>query len=258
MRLSDLSIYHGLDFRDEVARKSSPLRAASAVRCIRPMFNWAVDEGIMPISPWIGLKAGATAQERDRVLGDNEWLALWNATENVPYPFGPWVHALMLSAQRLSNVAQMEWSEIHGDTWVIPKEKMKATRPDKAKAHEVPLSRALADLVATQPRRGAFVFTTTGDKPIVPGSKLRMKLENTTGVTDWRWHDVRRSGMTRMTSGGVSRFIAARVLGHADQSVTGIYDRSSYRDEKRAALEVLAASLGAPDDSGANITRIPI
>ena len=62
-----------------------------------------------------------------------------------------------------------------------------------------------------------------------------------------------------MTSSGVSRFVAARVLGHADQSVTGIYDRSLYRDEKRAALEILASTLGvASENSPADIRRLPL
>jgi integrase len=69
-----------------------------------------------------------------------------------PYPLGPIVRALMLSAQRLSNVALMRWDEIHDDIWTIPKEKFKATRPGKAKPHEVPLSKALADLISEQPQ----------------------------------------------------------------------------------------------------------
>jgi len=43
VRLSDVSVFHGLDLRDEISRKSSPLRAASAVRCLRPMFSWSAD-----------------------------------------------------------------------------------------------------------------------------------------------------------------------------------------------------------------------
>jgi hypothetical protein len=69
-----------------------------------------------------------------------------------PYPHGPIVRALMLSAQLLSIVALMRWYEINDDIWKIPKEKFKATRPGKAKPHEVPLSKALADLISEQPQ----------------------------------------------------------------------------------------------------------
>lgn len=40
-----------------------------------------------------------------------------------------------------------------------------------------------------------------------------------------------------MASTGVGRFIVARILGHADRAITSVYDKFSYDDEKRTALE---------------------
>ncbi len=207
------------------------------------MLSWAADQRIIPVNPWAGLKAGAIAEARDRVLTPSEWQALWEASFTEPYPLGPFTRALMLSAQRLSNVASMRWDEIDGDIWTIPKEKFKATRASKAKAHEVPLSKALAESIAEQPNLGPYVFTTLGDRPIVPGSRLKNRLGLVAGFTDWRFHDLRRTAATLMTTGKVSRFFVERVLGHADNSVTAVYDRSSYRDEKREALEVLGGTV---------------
>ena len=42
-----------------------------------------------------------------------------------------------------------------------------------------------------------------------------------------------RSGRLRKL--GILRFIIARVLNHADRTVTGIYDRYEYLEEKRRA-----------------------
>ena len=42
---------------------------------------------------------------------------------------------------------------------------------------------------------------------------------------------------------GMARFTIERILGHSDQSVTAVYDRARYRDEKRQALEVLAVTV---------------
>lgn len=258
VRISDLTNAHGLDLRAHVAKQSSPLRAAAVVRYLRPMLTWAVDEGIITESPWLRLKVGAAAQSRDRVLEPDEWTSLWVAAKAIPYPFGPFTCTLMLSAQRLSTVAQMRWDEIHGDVWVIPKEKIKATRPKDAKAHEVPISRALADTIAALPRISPYVFSTTGDKPISPGSKLKLRLQRGSKTSDWRWHDLRRTGATLMAKRKVPRFIVERVLGHSDTSVTAIYDRSTYRDEKLDALEVLSQTVtGAkPVDRPSNVSRI--
>ena len=44
---------------------------------------------------------------------------------------------------------------------------------------------------------------------------------------------------------GILRFIIARVLNHADRTVTGIYDRYEYLEEKRRALEAWGSHLGS-------------
>lgn len=48
-------------------------------------------------------------------------------------------------------------------------------------------------------------------------------------------HDLRRIAATQMASMGVRREVLRQVLGHADHSVTGIYDRASYDEDKRKA-----------------------
>ncbi len=95
------------------------------------------------------LKVGAKAGSRDRILSVDEWAALYAAAYEIPYPFGPFTQALMLSAQRISTVTQIRYDEIQGDVWTIPKDKVKATHTASATAHEVPLSKALAALIAS-------------------------------------------------------------------------------------------------------------
>lgn len=119
LRLTDISIHNGRELRDHVAKSSSEIRAGAVVRYLRPMFSWAVDESIMDDNPWLGLKAGAVAAPRDRVLSDVEWSNLWSATFQIEGNLGPLVRALMLSAQRLSTVSKMRWAEIHGDVWTV-------------------------------------------------------------------------------------------------------------------------------------------
>ena len=65
------------------------------------------------------------------------------------------------------------------------------------------------------------------------------------GLEDFTPHDLRRTAATGMARAGVQRFIVARVLGHVDRSVTGIYDRYEYLDEKRVALDTWARRLTA-------------
>lgn len=239
VRLEDVSLAHGAALIAHVTKHSTPNRARKTIRYLSPMFRFAAGRGLIPGNPWAGLHLPEGVERRDRTLTREEWRAVWQWAEAAPYPWGPFLRALMLSAQRLSEVAAMQWSELDGDVWTIPGARHKSKR-----THEVPLSGSLADLLKAQKRHDAFVFSTRPETPIRPGAKLIRVIHKETGTSGWRFHDVRRTGATLMGEGGVSRFIIERVLGHADQSVTAIYDRHTYRDEKRAALKVLAATVG--------------
>ena len=60
-------------------------------------------------------------------------------------------------------------------------------------------------------------------------------------LPNWTLHDLRRTAKTLMARAGVRPDISERVLGHVIAGVEGTYDRHSYADEKRDALEKLAA-----------------
>lgn len=238
VRLEDLNMHHGARLIEHVAEKSSPNRARKVIRYLSPMLTYAAGRGMIPGNPWAGLALPDGVERRDRVLSRAEWLAVWEWAEAAPYPWGAFVRALMLSGQRLNEVAGMRWDEIDGGLWVIP-----AARHKSKRRHEVALSGALAALIAAQPRHDEHVFSNRRGKPIAPGSKLLATIQADTETTGWRFHDLRRTGATLMSEAGVLRFIVERVLGHTDNSVTAVYDRATYRDEKRDALEKLAATV---------------
>src|SRR5207244_8371364 len=62
-------------------------------------------------------------------------------------------------------------------------------------------------------------------------------------IPNWTLHDLRRTAKTLMARAGVRPDISERVLGHVIAGVEGTYDRHSYEDEKRDALEKLAATI---------------
>lgn len=238
VRLEDLNMHHGARLIEHVAAKSSPNRARKVIRYLSPMFTFAAGRGMIHGNPWAGLHLPEGVERRDRVLSRAEWAAVWEWAVAARYPFGPFVRVLMLSGQRLTEVAAMRWAEIDGDLWTIPAERHKSGR-----THEVPLSEALAALIEAQPRHDEHVFSTRRGVAMRPGTKLIREIHEATETSGWRFHDLRRTGATLMSEAGVSRFIVERVLGHADHTVTAIYDRHTYRAEKREALERLAQSV---------------
>ena len=103
-------------------------------------------------------------------------------------------------------------------------------------------------------RRGEYVFGRAGKTPFSGFSKLkkaldtkmkkRWKKDHDKPMETWVIHDLRRTSRSLLAACGVRSEIAERVLGHTIKGVEGVYDHYNYIDEKRDALERLAARLG--------------
>ena len=57
------------------------------------------------------------------------------------------------------------------------------------------------------------------------------------GIEPFTPHDLRRTAASHMTSMGISRLVVSKILNHVERGVTAVYDRHSYDDEKRMALD---------------------
>jgi integrase len=222
---------------DAVEEKRSAALADHVLAVIRKMFNWHAARDERFLSPLVrGIaRTSLAAWARDQVLTDEEIQALWRALEQVPYPFGPFVKLLLLTAQRRDEVAHMHWTEISGDLWLIPRERYK-----NGWANAVPLSESVQRILRSLPGTSEFVFSTTGRTPISGFSKAKAAIDKVSGVTRWRLHDLRRTARSLRSRAGVSSDIAERVLGHVIPGVAGVYDRHSYTAEKADALNELS------------------
>jgi integrase len=186
----------------------------------------------------LGVKPPAKTVERDRVLSDGEIVAVWQACAKLPTPYGEMYRIFLLTGQRRSEVSTMRWSEVSGNAWVIPREKVK-----KDRAHAVPLTAtAMAVLrgLSARPRLAVdgFVFSTTGGTTASSNfCKVKRELDRLSGVTGWTIHDIRRTVRSKLAELGVPREVARKVLNHEDGKVDRIYNRHEYLAEKREALE---------------------
>lgn len=230
---------------------------------LRKLFNWAVDREDIEISPLAGMKAPKACPSRRRVLGQEELVCLWQATEQASWPWGPFVRLLLLTMQRRQEVAEMDWSEIdlEANTWTLPAERSK-----NDEAHIIPLTdMAVAELAALHPQERGFVFSTTGITPVSGYSKAKRLLDErmlkvmqsrqrTKGgdpqsvkIDEWRLHDLRRTGATNLQALGIPIEVTESVLNHISGTragIAGIYNRYKYEPEKRAALEAWGQRLG--------------
>jgi integrase len=67
------------------------------------------------------------------------------------------------------------------------------------------------------------------------GTAVREKTKDFKKVEHFTPHDLRRTAATHIAKLGYGP-IVGKILNHTDQSVTAIYDRYSYDQEKQAAL----------------------
>jgi integrase len=76
--------------------------------------------------------------------------------------------------------------------------------------------------------------------------RWRNSLRDLAGV-EFVPHDIRRTVASLMAGARVQRLVIAKILNHtdADREITATYDRHSYDDEKREALEAWAVQLRA-------------
>jgi integrase len=121
---------------------------------------------------------------------------VWHASFELMEPYGQMYRMFLLTGQRRSEVATMRWREITGDTWTIPREKVKADR-----AHAVPLTGTALQTLATIPRYGAdaFVFTTTsGESASSNFAKVKREMDRLSGTSGWTIHDIRRTVRSKL------------------------------------------------------------
>jgi integrase len=177
---------------------------------------------------------------RERVLSDEELLAVWRASE-VKGAFGKAVQLLILTGLRREEVGRLKWSEVNVAAGAIT---LSGERTKNGKPHLVPLSPAALALLQGMPRICEYVFTMNGSQPITSWSRVKVDLDELSEVTGWRTHDIRRTVVTGLQRLGANLQTIEAVLKHVTGSrsgVVGVYQRHSFTDEKRAALEAWGA-----------------
>ena len=233
-RVSEITKVDVVDVIDAVMAEGKPQSAVNLLRYIKMLFNWAADRDLVPANPFERIRPPARTRERDRVLSDLEIAAVWHASFQLMTPYGQMYRTFLLTGQRRSEVSTMRWSEITGDTWVIPREKV-----TKDRAHAVPLTQTARDTLASLTNYGAeaFIFTTTGGESSSSNfAKVKREIDRLSGASGWTIHDIRRTVRSKFAELRVAREVARKVMNHEDGKVDRIYNRHEYLIEKREAL----------------------
>jgi integrase len=223
---------------DRIEEGSGPVMATQTLAVLRKVMNWHASRSDDFLSPIVRGMARTKPSERarERVLNDDELCKVWRTAEECGV-YGYYLHFLLLTAARRSEVAGMTWAEISGSDWTLPAARNK-TKLDLVR----PLSRAAQDILEELPKAVGFVWSANGGaRAISDFAGFKRKLDAASDVKDWRLHDLRRTARSLMSRAGVPSDHAERCLGHVIGGVRGVYDRHEYHAEKARAFEALAA-----------------
>jgi integrase len=230
---------------------SSSDRARAA---LSGFFVWAMKRGLVSSNPVAVTERPATPTSRDRVLTDGELVEIWQAAGAGDYE--KIIRLLILLGQRREEVAGMVWPELSlpRKLWSLP-----AARTKNGRTHDVPLPDAAVRIIETVHRRndrqhlfgegeGGFSGWSRAkaalDKRILVARQKAAINGDAKPMPAWRLHDLRRTAATRMADNGVAPHVIESVLNHVSGhkgGVAGVYNRSAYTDETRAALDLWAA-----------------
>ncbi len=227
------------DVREAIdnATKRAPTAGSNLKTALGPIFSWAVERELVDVNIAHQVKRPMPMQARDRVLDDDELRCVWQAADFRG-------KALILTGQRLGEVSAIRAQDLvlEGDapTWTIPAEVAK-----NGVEHRVALTRPAADVLrdAMTDPEGATIFHPTTKRwrnRWRARADVLWQAEHGAPMQYWRPHDLRRTFSSTMARLGVDLHITELVLNHRAASISGvarIYNRYSFEDEQRRALE---------------------
>jgi integrase len=219
-----------------IEQRGAPVAANKVLKSIKTFLRWCVGRAVLDQSPAEGVPLPWKEVPRDRVLDDNELTHVILAARKIGGPYGGIVELLALTGQRREEVALLRWEELDlaQRIWTLPK-----SRTKNAKAHVVHLSEQSMAVLTRADGPGPFVFSLLGTKPFQEFSRAKRLLDQLSGMTGWRLHDLRRTCVSGMARLGAAPHVADKILNHQAGTISGVaavYQRHDFLSERRAAL----------------------
>jgi integrase len=223
-----------------IEQNSGAVTANRVRSTLSAMFTWGMREGLVLANPVINTNK-REERPRERVLTDAELRLIWQALSDNQY--STIIRLLMLTGQRLNEIAALRWSEVDFERGLIS---FSGQRTKNGRPHEVPISKTVRSLLAAQARSDGrdFVFG-EGAGPFSGQSHRKAALDQQMAragkplAAAWTHHDLRRSFVTGCAEIGIQPHVIEAVINHVSGhkgGVAGIYNKATYANEKREAL----------------------
>jgi len=253
--ISDIRRQDLLKVTDAMVDRGAKVGANRTLTLLKQVFDYAESRQYVIANPVLGIKSihvGGKETSRDRVLDHNEIaqllksLSSWRTHESNKLA----VRFLLACGQRVGAVFTAKWSDIcfEREVWTIPASSDHYfTKSDEER--QLPLSTLMITLLNQQKKyshNSEFVWPAVTDplKVMIKDTLSSViKRGNYGDLSPWTAHDLRRTVVTQMAEMSIPFHVTEKIVGHKMSGVAAVYNRYSYMDEQKEALNQWAERL---------------
>jgi integrase len=173
--------------------------------------------------------------ERDRVLSEEEWSALYGAASQHLKPMLLVAYHL---GQRLGEIINLTWDRVDHHRGFIT---LRGVDTKTKKPRRVPMTPAvkdtLAELAKIRSLKTNRVFLYNGE-PVKQVSRTFRTAKRIAGIRDFRFHDLRHCASTNLRRAGVDTATAMKIVGHKSEKMWKRYNAIEESDLVNAASKL--------------------
>jgi len=249
---SKLSALTTNDFEQRLERLSDrKAEYGYAFSVLRAFLRWCQRRRYIEHNPIDPLRSPYVYKPRKRVLTNEELKAVWNSAGALG-TYGQLIRVLILTGQRRCEAANLRAKVDKGDRLSLPDWLTK-----NGKEHTFPIGPMTRAILDGQPDALYFPAAGTTGTLMSGWSKMKLRLDRSSGVSGWTIHDLRRTLRTNWAALGISKDIAKRYINHVGGRSTSdmdeVYDQYTYFPEMKAAVEtwekyLATVLMGRPSD----------
>lgn len=219
-----------------------PRTAQSIKQILRPLFNYAIDLGIIQINPAVKVTIPSFDNTVNFELSDEKRADLYKAILEYPYQKYKGIMLFLYFGRRLNEVLTLQWKNIHflQMTYTIEDVYSKIRRKQ-----EYPLLKPLQNFLAEyDSARSGYIFKGTKTEHVTKNTfrhHWKQVIKNA-GISHMRIHDTRHLLGNTLVNNGESLENISKVLGHSSTAVTKRYAKTTLETADRLLNSYLNGS----------------
>ena len=259
--IDDISRRDVIELVDSIVDAGTPVLANRTLAHVKTFFNWCIGRDVIDSNPADRVPKPGSETSRNRVLTKEEIRWFWLACERVGYPWGHLGQFLLLTGQRLNEIAkatheEIGKAEVDNMAELTPAIFVPSSRTKNGRPNIVPLSGLARDLYLEMPNvsgKAGYIFTTNGKVPVSGFHKGRQKIADAMQVIashecseeviipHWGFHDLRRTFVTGVAQVMPFSWVVESLVNHVSgrfKGVTSVYNHYKYFREKVQAVNL--------------------